>query len=151
MEKIELLAPAGNLNILKAAVDNGADAIYLGGENFSARAYADNFTNEEIVEGIKYAHIRGAKVYVSINTLVYDDEINDVFNFADFLYLNDVDALIVADFGLINALKNRYPSLAIHVSTQLNTHSLWQVKLLESLNVSRVILAREQNYQQLNI
>ena len=84
MEKIELLAPAGNLNILKAAVDNGADAIYLGGENFSARAYADNFTNEEIVEGIKYAHVRGAKVYVSINTLVYDDEINDVFNFADF-------------------------------------------------------------------
>ena len=143
MEKIELLAPAGNLNILKAAVDNGADAIYLGGENFSARAFADNFTNEEIVEGIKYAHVRGAKVYVSINTLVYDDEINDVFNFADFLYLNDVDALIVADFGLINALKNRYPSLAIHVSTQLNTHSLWQVKLLESLNVSRVILARE--------
>ena len=143
MEKIELLAPAGNLNILKAAVDNGADAIYLGGENFSARAFADNFTNEEIVEGIKYAHVRGAKVYVSINTLVYDDEINDVFNFADFLYLNDVDALIVADFGLINALKNRYPSLAIHVSTQLNTHSLWQVKLLESLNVSRIILARE--------
>ena len=84
MEKIELLAPAGNLNILKAAVDNGADAIYLGGENFSARAFADNFTNEEIVEGIKYAHVRGAKVYVSINTLVYDDEINDVFNFADF-------------------------------------------------------------------
>ena len=77
MEKIELLAPAGNLNILKAAVDNGADAIYLGGENFSARAYADNFTNEEIVEGIKYAHVRGAKVYVSINTLVYDDEINE--------------------------------------------------------------------------
>lgn len=143
MKKIELLAPAGNLECLKVAVDNGADAIYLGGQEFSARAYADNFTLEEIVEGIKYAHIRGVKVYVSINTLIYDDEIDSLFEFTDFLYLNDIDALIVADFGLVTTLKNRYPSLPIHVSTQLNTHNLWQVKLWESLNVDRVILARE--------
>lgn len=141
--KIELLAPAGNLECLKTAVDNGADAIYLGGQDFSARAYADNFSNEEIAEGIKYAHIRGVKVFVSINTLLYDDEINALYDFTDFLYLNDVDALIVADFGMLNALKTRYPSLAIHVSTQLNTHNLWQVKLWENLNVDRVILARE--------
>lgn len=146
MNKIELLAPAGNIDILKTAIDNGADAVYIGGENFSARAYADNFTNEEIVEGIKFAHIKGSKVYVTLNTMAHDDEISDILNFVDFLYLNDVDALIVADYGLINLLKNRYPSLPIHVSTQLNTHSLWQVKLLENLNVERVVLARETEF-----
>ena len=143
MNKIELLAPAGNLECLKIAIDNGADAVYIGGNNFSARAYAENFNNEEIIEAIKYAHIRGSKVYVTLNTLIQDNEFEDVLDFTDFLYLNDVDALIVADFGLINLLKKRYPSLPIHVSTQLNTHSLWQVKLLENLNIERVVLARE--------
>ena len=88
MDKIELLAPAGNMECLKAAIHNGADAIYIGGSNFSARAYADNFTNEQIVEAIKYAHIYGVKIYVSVNITIYDDEINDVINFIDFLYLN---------------------------------------------------------------
>lgn len=143
MERIELLAPAGNLECLKVAVNNGADAVYIGGQSFSARAFADNFNDVEIIEAIKYAHVRNVKVYVTINTLMYDEEINDILAYTDFLYLNDVDALIVADFGLLNLLKNRYPSLPIHVSTQLNTHSLWQVKLLESLNVNRVVLARE--------
>ena len=146
MNKIELLAPAGNLEILKTAIDNGADAVYIGGENFSARAFADNFNNDQIIEAINYAHIKGSKVYVTINTMAHDDEIKDIIEFVDFLYLNDVDALIVADFGLISLLNNRYPSLPIHVSTQLNTHSLWQVKLLENLNVSRVVLARETEF-----
>ena len=109
MNKIELLAPAGNLEILKTAIDNGADAVYIGGENFSARAYADNFTDDQIIEGIKYAHIRGSKVYVTINTMAHDEEISEILAFVDFLYLNDVDALIVADYGLINLFKNRYP------------------------------------------
>ena len=78
MKKIELLAPAGNLDCLKVAVDNGADAVYIGGQMFSARAFANNFTNEEIIEGIHYAHIRGCKVYVSINTLIYDEELEDL-------------------------------------------------------------------------
>ncbi|MCI5744948.1 MAG: U32 family peptidase, partial [Erysipelotrichaceae bacterium] len=143
MDKIELLAPAGNMECLKAAIHNGADAIYIGGSNFSARAYADNFTNEQIVEAIKYAHIYGVKIYVSVNITIYDDEINDVIDFIDFLYLNDVDALIVSDLGLIDIIKKRYKDLDIHVSTQLNTHCLWQIKMLEELNVSRVVLARE--------
>ena len=143
MKKVELLAPAGNLECLKVAVDNGADAIYLGGQSFSARAYADNFNEDEIIEGIRYAHIRGCKVYVTINTMVYDDEIDSLLEYVDFLYLNEVDALIVADFGLINLFKQRYPMLPIHVSTQMNTHSLWQIKLFENLNVERVVLARE--------
>ena len=121
MKKVELLAPAGNLECLKVAVDNGADAIYLGGQSFSARAYADNFNEDEIIEGIRYAHIRGCKVYVTINTMVYDDEIDSLLEYVDFLYLNEVDALIVADFGLINLFKQRYPMLPIHVSTQMNT------------------------------
>ena len=146
MNKIELLAPAGNLEILKTAIDNGADAVYIGGENFSARAFADNFNNDQIIEAINYAHIKGSKVYVTINTMAHDDEIKDIIEFVDFLYLNDVDALIVADFGLISLLNNRYPNLSIHVSTQLNTHSLWQVKLLENLNVSRAVLARETEF-----
>ena len=111
MKKVELLAPAGNLECLKVAVDNGADAIYLGGQSFSARAYADNFNEDEIIEGIRYAHIRGCKVYVTINTMVYDDEIDSLLEYVDFLYLNEVDALIVADFGLINLFKQRYPML----------------------------------------
>ena len=143
MKKVELLAPAGDLECLKVAINNGADAVYLGGENFSARAYANNFSLEEIIIGINYAHIRNAKVYVGINTLIYDNEIKELLEFTDFLYINQVDALIVADFGLINLLKDRYKNLAIHVSTQLNTHTLWQVKLLESLNVERIVLSRE--------
>ena len=143
MEKIELLAPAGNLQCLKVAIDNGADAVYIGGQDYSARAFAENFSDEEIIEAIKYAHIKGSKVYVTINTQVYNEELNDLLSYTDFLYKNDVDALIVADFGLINLLKNRYSDLPIHVSTQFNAHNLWQVKLLEQLNVDRVILARE--------
>ena len=143
MKKVELLAPAGSLECLKVAIDNGADAVYIGGQSFSARAYAENFNDEEIIEGIKYAHIKGSKVYVTINTQIYNEELSELLEFTDFLYLNDIDALIVADFGLINLLKNRYPNLPIHVSTQFNAHNLWQVKLLESLNVDRVILARE--------
>lgn len=143
MGKIELLAPAGNLNCLKVAINNGADAIYLGGQDFSARAFAQNFTKEEIIEGLQYAHIKGAKVYVSINTMIHSEQIDSLLKYTDFLYLNGVDALIVADFGLITLLNQRYPTLPIHVSTQMNVHSLWQVKLLEELNIKRVILARE--------
>ena len=113
MERIELLAPAGNLECLKVAIDNGADAVYIGGTDFSARAFAENFSDTEISEAIRYAHIKGSKVYVTINTQIYNDELEDLLSYTDFLYINDVDALIVADFGLINLLRNRYPDLAI--------------------------------------
>ena len=143
MNKIELLAPAGNMECLVAAINNGADAIYLGGKDFSARAYADNFDDDQIIEAIKYAHLRNAKVYIGINITLFDDEIENVLDFVDKMYVNDVDALIVSDFGLINILRKRYSDLAIHVSTQFNAHNLWQVKLLEQLDVQRIILARE--------
>lgn len=143
MKKIELLLPAGNKEAFQAAIAAGADAVYIGGKMFSARAFADNFTNEEIREWIAYAHIHGVKVHVGINTLIYEEEWNEVIAFLDFLYLADVDAVIVADFGLLSVLHHRYPGLSIHVSTQCNTHNLWQMKLWESYQVDRVVLARE--------
>ena len=143
MKKVELLAPAGNLECLKVAVDSGADAIYIGGNRFSNRAYATNFNDEEIIEGFNYAHLKNVKIYVGINIAIYENEIQDVFDYVDFLYVNGVDALIVSDLGMIDALKSRYHDLPIHVSTQANIHSLWQIKQLEKMNVERVILARE--------
>ncbi len=143
MKKIELLAPAGNKEAFVAAINNGADAIYIGGKQFSARAFANNFADEEIVELIKYAHKMNVKVYVGINIEIYEEELDNVISYIDMLYLNDVDALIVADLGLISLISNRYPDLRIHASTQLNTNNLWQIKLLEQLNVKRVVLARE--------
>ena len=143
MKKIELLSPAGDKESFIAAINAGADAIYVGGKSFSARASAENFTDEELVEAIKLAHILNVKVYVGINIMIYENEINEVLNYIDFLYVNDVDALIVADLGLISILAKRYPNLDIHASTQLNTMSLWQIKILESYNVKRVVLARE--------
>ena len=92
---MELLAPSGNYASFIASINAGADAIYLGGKNFSARAYSTNFSNEEIKEMIKYAHIRGVKVYVTLNTLLFEDEFFDAVDFASFLYQNDVDAILL--------------------------------------------------------
>jgi len=109
MKKVELLAPCGSMAALKMAIACGADAVYLGGNQFGARAYAKNFTNEEIVEAIKLCHLYNVKVYVTVNTLIYDDEFPEVLNFIDFLYHHDVDAIIVQDLGLLRTIRNHYP------------------------------------------
>ena len=101
MKKIELLSPVGNLEMLNAAVNNGADAIYLAGKNYGARKYANNFTNDEIKEAIKYAHLYGVKVYVTINTVIYEGEIESFIEYVKFLYENHVDAVIMQDLGMI--------------------------------------------------
>lgn len=142
MKKIELLAPVGSHEAFISAINNGADAIYLAGEHFGAREKA-TFTNEELREMIKYAHIREVRVHVVINTLIYDDEIDKVMEFVDFLYNNDVDAIIVQDLGIITLVHNTYPDLEIHASTQLNTLNYKQAKVLKDLGVKRVIMARE--------
>ena len=142
MKKIELLAPVGNYESFISAINNGADALYLAGEHFGAREKA-TFTNEEIKEMIKYAHIREVKVYVVINTLIYDDEVDRVLDFVDFLYNNDVDAIIVQDLGIITLVHNIYPDLEIHASTQLNVLNYKQAQVLKDLGVTRVIVARE--------
>lgn len=143
MRKGELLAPAGSRASAIAAINAGADAIYLGGTKFGARAFAENFTDEDLAELIRYAHLRGASVYVTVNTLVYDDEFPQLLAYADFLVNSDVDALIVQDLGVLDEFLHRYPNTPIHASTQMNVHTPEQAKALANLGVKRIILARE--------
>jgi putative protease len=141
--KIELLAPAGTKEAFVGAINAGANAIYLSGKNYGARKYANNFTKEEIVDLIEYAHLRNVKVYVTVNTLIFEDEIDDLFDYCDYLVINNVDALIVQDLGIIDAFCRRYPDTEIHASTQMNVYNEYQLKFLADLGVKRVILARE--------
>ena len=140
---MELLAPAGSFDVLKAAIASGCDAVYLAGKNFGARAYADNFSFDELVEAIKFAHRYGVKVYVTVNTLIFDEELDDVINYIKFLYENDCDAVIVQDLGLASIIRHNFPLLALHASTQINAQTLEDVKVLKELGFSRVIMGRE--------
>lgn len=139
----ELLVPVGNMDSLKAAVMNGADAIYLGGKRFGARAFAGNFNDEEMISAIHFAHLYGVKIYVTVNTVVFESELEDVYNYCLFLHKTGVDALIVQDLGLMSLLKRRLPNLEIHASTQVHNVSESGLRILEDLNVKRVVFARE--------
>lgn len=143
MKKPELLAPAGNMECLKAAIEGGADAIYLGGLNFGARAYSTNFNDEEMIEAIKYAHLYGVKIYVTVNTMITEELVKPFIKYVDFLHKNNVDAIIIQDIGMIDYLRKTYPNLEIHVSTQAHIHNLEGVKFIEKLGLKRVVLARE--------
>lgn len=142
-KKPEILAPAGTKEALTGAINSGANAVYLAGKRFGARAYANNFEDDTLIDVIKYAHLRGVLVFIAVNTVVYDDEIDDLLNYTDFLAKHGVDALIVQDLGLISLLVKRYPNLEIHASTQVNTHSVEQARFLKELGVKRIVLARE--------
>ena len=139
----ELLVPVGNMDSLKAAVMNGADAIYLGGKRFGARAFAGNFNDEEMISAIHFAHLYGVKIYVTVNTVVFESELEDVYNYCLLLHKTGVDALIVQDLGLMSLLKRRLPNLEIHASTQVHNVSESGLRILEDLNVKRVVFARE--------
>ena len=139
----ELLVPVGNMDSLKAAVMNGADAIYVGGKRFGARAFAGNFSDEEMILAIHFAHLYGVKIYVTVNTIVFESELEDVYNYCLFLHKAGVDALIVQDLGLMSLLKRRLPNLEIHASTQVHNVSESGLRILEDLNVKRVVFARE--------
>lgn len=143
LKKPELLAPAGDFTSLKAAILAGCDAVYLGGKLFGARAFSNNFSNDELIEAIKYAHLYGVKVYVTVNTLVYEREVDKFMDYIDFLYCHNVDALIVQDIGMMDLIRKTYPLLELHASTQMHIHNLEGVKLIESLGLKRVVLARE--------
>lgn len=143
MNKIELLAPAGNKEAFIGAINAGADAVYISGKLFGARKFANNFSNEEIRDMIQYAHIRNVKVFVTINTLIFDNEIESLFRYTDYLVSCNVDALIVQDLGILHYLVRRYPDTEIHASTQMNAFNKEQVKYLKNSGVKRVILARE--------
>ena len=140
---MELLSPAGNFECLKAAIEAGCDAVYLGGKLFGARAFSNNFSNEELIEAINYAHLYGVKVYVTVNTLIYEREVDNFLNYVDFLYKNNVDALIIQDIGMMDLLRKTYPLLELHASTQMHIHNIEGVKLVEKLGLKRAVLARE--------
>lgn len=143
-KEFELLAPAGSFEILKAVIEAGADAVYVGGSQFGARAYANNFTEEELLEAIDYVHLRGKKLFLTVNTLFKNNEINE--NLYDYLlpyYKKGLDAVIVQDFGVIDFVKRHFPSLPIHTSTQMTVTGVEGARLLKNLGVERVVLARE--------
>ena len=143
MRKVEILAPVGNIDMLTAAISAGANAVYLAGKSFGARAFANNFTNEELVNAIKLCHLYDVLVYVTINTVIFENEIDEVIKYIDFLYLNDVDAVIIQDLGLASIIHHRYPNLEMHASTQVNAQNFDDCKVLNKLGFSRVILGRE--------
>lgn len=150
MKKIELLSPAGSMEALKSAIHNGADAVYLGGKRFGARAFAQNFSDDELIEAINYAHIYDVKIYITVNTIIYDDEFDDALNFIEFLYKNNVDALIMQDIGLINAVHKKFPDLVIHASTQCHNHNKENIEFLKKIGVSRIVLDREMSLDEIN-
>ncbi|MBO4666590.1 MAG: U32 family peptidase, partial [Bacilli bacterium] len=146
---MELLAPAGSFEVLKMAIAGGADAVYLAGKNFGARAYADNFSYEELTCAIKFSHLYGVKVHVTVNTLIFEDELDSVINYIKFLYENDCDAVIVQDLGLASIIHKNFPDLELHASTQINAQTLEDVKVLKELGFSRVIMGREVSVDEL--
>ena len=142
--EVELLAPAGSYDIAIAAINAGADAVYLGGENFGARANAENLKNEEIFDVLNYAHLNGRKVYLTINTLLKNKEIkNDLYDFLRPLYENGLDSVIVQDIGVLLFVKKYFPELKIHASTQMTIEGKETVKWLKDLGAKRVVLPRE--------
>ena len=149
MKKPELLSPAGNMECLYAAINAGADAIYLGGKLFGARNFAGNFTREELIDAIKYAHTYGVKIYVTVNTMVYEEEVESFLEYVDFLHKNNVDALIIQDLGMMDLIRKTYPNLELHASTQMNVHNVEGVKFLKDLGLKRVVLARETNIEKI--
>ena len=148
--KPELLSPAGNMHSFKAAVQAGADAVYLGVGSFNARQSADNFNINSLKEAIDYAHIRGVKIYLTTNTLVRDIEMNEMKHLIEQACLSGVDAFIVQDMGVLSLIGQICPTAKIHASTQMSIHNLDGVKTLESMGVSRVVLARELSKEQIS-
>lgn len=143
MNKPELLSPVGDFECLKAAVQNGANSVYLGASAFNARARATNFGNEELLEAIKYAKLRNVSVHLTLNTLIKNDEFENAVNLAINAYNLGVDAIIVQDLGLATYLLENYPEIPLHASTQMTVHNLDGVSQLEKLGFSRVVLSRE--------
>lgn len=148
MRKVELLSPAGNKECLKAAILGGADAVYLSGKEYGARKFAGNFDRKELVDAINYSHLYGVKVYVTVNTIIYENELESVFEYLKFLYINNVDAVIVQDIGIIKMIHDKLPELEVHASTQCHNHNQYGIELLKKLGVTRVVLDREMSLEE---
>lgn len=149
IKKPELLAPAGNLEKLKVAIRYGADAVYLGGSKLNLRAFAHNFDNDQLREGVKYAHDRGKKVYVTLNVIPHNGDFAGIEDYLKELYEIGVDAIIVADPGIIATAKEVVPDLELHLSTQANAVNIRTVKFWHSMGIKRVVPAREMSMQEI--
>ncbi|MCR4434984.1 MAG: DUF3656 domain-containing protein [Clostridiales bacterium] len=147
--RVELLAPAGSREAFLAAVENGADAVYLGGKLFNARQFAENFDMEQLKWAADYAHVRDARVYLTMNTLMADSELGQAMDFAQEAYLAGIDGVIVQDVGFASLLREAFPDLSLHASTQMTIYSLEGVKTLEKLGFKRVVLARELSMEEI--
>ncbi|MDE7384182.1 MAG: DUF3656 domain-containing protein, partial [Anaeroplasmataceae bacterium] len=139
----ELLAPAGNFEALVAAISNGADAIYLGMNQFGARAYSANFDKESFIEAITYAHLRNVKIYVTLNTIIFEDELQPVYEMIDFLNENHVDGIIIQDLAVFDYIVKKYPNIEAHCSTQMGIDDVEGTLLFKKLGAKRVVLSRE--------
>lgn len=148
--KTELLAPAGSLPILEAAVNAGADAVYAAGDRFGARAYARNFTKEEMLSAIDYVHIRGKRLYLTVNTLLKEQEIRELYDYLCPLYEAGLDAVIVQDIGVMHFVREHFPGLPIHASTQMTVTGAYGAKLLLEHGCSRIVAARELSFAEIS-
>ncbi len=148
--KHELLIPVGNKESLIAAINNGADAVYLAGKKYGARAYAENFSLEEIEQATITCHKYGVKIFITVNTLIYEQEIQEALEYIEQLHQIGVDAIIMQDIGLIKLTHETFPNLEIHASTQMHNHSQDNIQLLEELGIKRIVFARELSLEQIN-
>lgn len=148
MKKIELLSPAGNLNRLKVALAYGADAVYAGGDSFSLRVRAKNFTDEELAEGIRYTHSLGKKFYLALNVIPHNEDIEELINYVQEVKKLSPDAFIISDLGAFNIAKNYAPEIPIHVSTQANNVNYMTVDSWHKMGAERVVLARELSFDE---
>ncbi|MHB8155948.1 MAG: peptidase U32 family protein, partial [Desulfocucumaceae bacterium] len=151
MKRPELLAPAGGWEALTAAVENGADAVYLGGHMFSARQSADNFNDDELSRAVDYAHLRGVKLYVTVNTLIADSQMEEALEFLYRLQVLGADAAIIQDMGLASLARKAIPELSLHASTQMTAHNSPGVRELTGAGFSRVVLAREMSLEEIKL
>jgi putative protease len=143
LHTFELLAPAGSLAIFKAVIAAGADAVYVGGDRFGARAYADNFTAEELLAAIDYAHLYGKKVYLTVNTLLKNREMEQLYDYLLPFYERGLDAVLVQDLGAMQLIREHFPFLPIHTSTQMTVTGVEGARLLQQLGAERIVMARE--------
>lgn len=141
--QVEILAPAGSFESMKAAAMAGADAVYIGGNRFGARAYADNLEEDRMKEAIDYMHLHGKRLYMTVNTLMKDSEMKELFDYLNPYYMQGLDAVIVQDLGTFAFIKEHFPGLAIHASTQMTVTGAYGAKLLKEMGADRVVTARE--------
>ena len=149
-KKVELLAPAGSFEILKAVINAGADAVYAAGTKFGARAYANNFTEKEMLDAINYVHLNGKKLYLTVNTLLKEPEIKTLYEYLSPFYQAGLDAVIVQDFGVMRFIKQNFPDLPIHASTQMTVTGAYGAKILSELGCHRIVTARELSLKEIS-